>query len=302
MFAGRLLSPKPAGVAVDTAGNFRFGTPPACRNFCLRQAGSVAASRVMPSFHRPPRFAEGISVLRGNKVFALYIAALCRRIAKPLKPRCSGGGLFTGSWVFAGCLLSPKSAGVAAGATGNFRFGAPPACRNFCLHQADSVAASRVMPPFPRPPRFAEGIFRRWRIRKGREKRHIYPRATVSRFSSRASNTRAACCTRSGSFLPAEIAVPSACAIGDFLRKISHALATQRTLCVRTDVHFPSNIGAKGSRREESRIFFKISKRRRSTCGTFGNCPFPYRLPTAIPARLFQQAGVFWTHRLCVAP
>lgn len=84
------------------------------------------------------------------------------------------------------------------------------------------------------------------------------PRAQQFRvFSSRASNTRAACCTRSGSFLPAEIAVPSACAIARFRRKISHALATQRTLCVRTDVHFPSNIGAKGSRREESRIFPK---------------------------------------------
>ena len=69
--------------------------------------------------------------------------------------------------------------------------------------------------------------------------------------------------------------------------------ARLRSLRVRTDVHFPSNIGAKGSRREESRIFFKTSKRRRSRCGTFGNCPFPYRLPTAIPAYLFQQAEVF---------
>ena len=84
-----------------------------------------------------------------------------------------------------------------------------------------------------------------------------------------------------------------ACAVGRFRREISHALATQRTLCVRTDAAFPSNIGTKGSRREESRIFFKTSKRRRSRCGTFGNCPFPYRLPTAIPAYLFQQAEVF---------
>ena len=99
-----------------------------------------------------------------------------------MKPRCSGGGLFAGSWVFAGRLLSPKSAGVAAGAAGNFRFGTPPACRNFCLRQAGSVAASRGMPSFPRPPRFAEGIFYRWRIRKGREKHHISQRATASRF------------------------------------------------------------------------------------------------------------------------
>ena len=177
----------------------------------------------------------------------------CKSLETPLQRRRG----ITGSWVFAGRLLSPKPAGVAAGAAGNFRFGAPPACRNFCLHQADSVAASRVMPSFPRPPRFAEGIFYRWRIRKGRAKRQIYPRATVSRFSSRTSNTRAACCTRSGSFLPAEIAVPSACAIARFRRKISHALAAQRTLCARADATFPSNIGAKESRREESRIFPK---------------------------------------------
>ena len=69
--------------------------------------------------------------------------------------------------------------------------------------------------------------------------------------------------------------------------------ARLRSLRVRADAAFPSNIGAKGSRREESRIFFKTSKRRRSTCGTFGNCQFRYRLPTAIPAYLFQQAGVF---------
>ena len=69
--------------------------------------------------------------------------------------------------------------------------------------------------------------------------------------------------------------------------------ARLRSLRVRADAAFPSNIGTKGSRREESRIFFKTSKRRRSTCGTFGNYPFRYRLPTAIPARLFQQAGVF---------
>ena len=66
-----------------------------------------------------------------------------------------------------------------------------------------------------------------------------------------------------------------------------------RSLRVRADAAFPSNIGAKGSRREESRIFPKTSRRRRSTCGTFGNCQFRYRLPTAIPAYLFQQAGVF---------
>ena len=172
-------------------------------------------------------------------------------------------------------MLSPKPAGVAADTAGNFRFGTPPACRNFCLRQAGSVAASRVMPSFPRPPRFAEGIFRRWRIRKGRAKRHIYPRTTVSRFSSRASNTRAACCTRSGSFLPAEIAVPSACAIARFRRKISYALAAQRTLCARADAHFPSNIGAKGSRREESRIFFQNIETPQKYMRNFRKLPVP---------------------------
>ena len=58
-------------------------------------------------------------------------------------------------------------------------------------------------------------------------------------------------------YLIGELDMPPACAVGRFRREISHALATQRTLCVRTDVHFPSNIGAKGSRREESRIFPK---------------------------------------------
>ena len=159
----------------------------------------------------------------------LHIAALCRGIANPLKLRCSGGGLLAGSWVFTGRLLSPKPASVAAGAAGISGSAHRPPAATFAFPQADSVAASRVMPSFPRPPRFAEGIFYRWRIRKGRAKRHIYPRATLSRFSSRASNTHAACCTRSGSFLPAEIAVPSACAIARFRRKISHALAAQRT-------------------------------------------------------------------------
>ncbi len=117
--------------------------------FAFPQADSVAASRVMPSFPRPPRFAEGISVLRGNKVLALYIAALCRRIAEPLKLRCSGGGLLAGSWVFRGRLLSQKPAGVAAGAAGNFRFGTPPACRNFCLPSGGfscSLARNAVVP------------------------------------------------------------------------------------------------------------------------------------------------------------
>ena len=153
----------------------------------------------------------------------------CKAVETPLQRR----RVIAGSWVFAGRLLSPKPAGVAADTAGNFRFGAPPACRNFCLPSGGFGSASRVMPPFPRPPRFAEGIFRRWRIRKGRAKRQIYPRATLSRFSSRASNTRAACCTRSGSFLPAEIAVPSACAIARFRRKISHAPPTQRILVAR---------------------------------------------------------------------
>ena len=57
--------------------------------------------------------------------------------------------VITGSWVFAGRLLSPKPAGVAAGAAGNFRFGAPPACRNFCLRQARlgcNLARNAVVP------------------------------------------------------------------------------------------------------------------------------------------------------------
>ena len=160
----------------------------------------------------------------------MYIVALCRRIAKPLKPRCSGGGLLQRVGCLQGACLA-RNPQVLRQAPQEISGSAhrPPAA-TFAFPQADSVAASRVMPSFPRPPRFAEGIFYRWRIRKGRAKRHIYPRATLSRFSSRASNTRAACCTRSGSFLPAEIAIPSACAIGDFLRRISHALAARYIL------------------------------------------------------------------------
>ncbi len=57
--------------------------------------------------------------------------------------------VITGSWVFTGRLLSPKPAGIAAGAAGNFRFGAPPACRNFCLRQARlgcNLARNAVVP------------------------------------------------------------------------------------------------------------------------------------------------------------
>ena len=56
---------------------------------------------------------------------------------------------------------------------------------------------------------------------------------------------------------------------------------------------FPAISARKGADERKVGFFFKTSKRRRSTCGTFGNCPFPYRLPTAIPAYLFQQAEVF---------
>ena len=53
----------------------------------------------------------------------------CKAVETPLQRR----RVITESWVFTGRLLSSKPAGVAAGATGNFRFGASPACRNFCL-------------------------------------------------------------------------------------------------------------------------------------------------------------------------
>ena len=151
--------------------------------FAFPQADSVAASRVMPSFLRPPRFAEGISVLRGNKVLALYIAALCRGIANPLKlPVAAAAGCLQEVGCLQGACLA-RNPQVLRQAPQEISGSAhrPPAA-TFAFRQAGSVAASRVMPPFPRPPRFAEGIFRRWRIRKGRAKRHISPRATVSRF------------------------------------------------------------------------------------------------------------------------
>ena len=102
----------------------------------------------------------------------------CKAVETPLQRR----RVITESWVFAGRLLSQKPAGVAAGAAGISGSAHRPPAATFAFPQADSVAASRVMPSFPRPPRFAEGIFYRWRIRKGRAKRHISPRATVSRF------------------------------------------------------------------------------------------------------------------------
>ena len=134
----------------------------------------------MPSFPHPPRFAEEISVFWGNKV--LHIAALCRGITKSLKPRCNGGGLLQRVGCLQGACLA-RNPQVLRQAPQEISGSAhrPPAA-TFAFRQAGSVAASRVMPPFPRPPRFAEGIFRRWRIRKGRAKRHISPRATVSRF------------------------------------------------------------------------------------------------------------------------
>ena len=189
MFAGRLLSPKPASVAAGAAGISGSAHRPPAATFAFPQADSVAASRVMPSFPRPPRFAEGISVLRGksifwiDKVLALYIAALCRGIANPLKlPVAAAAGCLQEVGCLQGACLA-RNPQVLRQAPQEISGSAhrPPAA-TFAFRQAGSVAASRVMPPFPRPPRFAEGIFRRWRIRKGRAKRHISPRATVSRF------------------------------------------------------------------------------------------------------------------------
>ena len=189
VFAGRLLSPKPASVAAGAAGISGSAHRPPAATFAFPQADSVAASRVMPSFPRPPRFAEGISVLRGksifwiDKVLALYIAALCRGIANPLKlPVAAAAGCLQEVGCLQGACLA-RNPQVLRQAPQEISGSAhrPPAA-TFAFRQAGSVAASRVMPPFPRPPRFAEGIFRRWRIRKGRAKRHISPRATVSRF------------------------------------------------------------------------------------------------------------------------
>jgi hypothetical protein len=57
----------------------------------------------------------------------------------------------------------------------------PPAA-TFAFVKRGSVATSRGMPSFPSPTRFAEGVFYRWKIRKGRAKLHISPRTTASRF------------------------------------------------------------------------------------------------------------------------
>ena len=99
-----------------------------------------------------------------------------------MKLRYSGGGLLQEVGCLQGACLA-RNPQVLRQAPQEISGSAhrPPAA-TFAFRQAGSVAASRVMPPFPRPPRFAEGIFRRWRIRKGRAKRHISPRATVSRF------------------------------------------------------------------------------------------------------------------------
>ena len=109
-----------------------------------------------------------------------------RGIANPLKLRCSGGGLRIACRELGICLQhvcltrTPQAPRQASQETSGSAH-RPPAA-TFAFPQADSVAASRVMPSFPRPPRFAEGIFYRWRIRKGRAKLHISPRATTSRF------------------------------------------------------------------------------------------------------------------------
>ena len=52
LLAARLLRSNPAGAAAGVAGNFRFGAPPACRNFCLRQARlgcNLARNAAVPS-------------------------------------------------------------------------------------------------------------------------------------------------------------------------------------------------------------------------------------------------------------
>ena len=89
MFAGRLLSPKPAGVAAGAAENFRFGAPPACRNFCLRQARlgcNLARNAVVPSsatfcgrnilpLENPERTGE-TPHLPARNTFALFVASV----------------------------------------------------------------------------------------------------------------------------------------------------------------------------------------------------------------------------------
>ena len=112
----------------------------------------------------PPRFARGI--------------------ASPLKLRCSGGGLRFACRELGICLQrvclarTPQAPRQASQETSAHR---PPAA-TFAFRRAGSFATSRGMPSFPCLSRFAEGVFYRWKIRKGRAKLHIPARATASRF------------------------------------------------------------------------------------------------------------------------
>ena len=114
----------------------------------------------------PPHFAKGI--------------------ATPLKLRCSGGGLRIACRELGICLQrvcldrTPQAPRQASQETSGSAH-RPPAA-TFAFRRAGSVVVSRGVSPYPYPSRFAEGVFYRWKIRKGRAKLHISPRATTSRF------------------------------------------------------------------------------------------------------------------------
>ena len=114
----------------------------------------------------PPRFARGI--------------------ASPLKLRCSGGGLRFACRELGICLQrvcldrTPQAPRQALQETSGSAH-RPPAA-TFAFRRAGSVVVSRGVSPYPYPSRFAEGVFYRWKIRKGRAKLHISPRTTASRF------------------------------------------------------------------------------------------------------------------------
>ena len=89
MFAGRFLNSKPADASAGAAGNFRFGAPLACRNFCLPLGGLgclLARSAVVPSsvpfcgrnilpLENPKRTGE-TSHLPARNSFAFFVASV----------------------------------------------------------------------------------------------------------------------------------------------------------------------------------------------------------------------------------
>ena len=86
--------------------------------------------------------------------------------------------------------------------------------------------------------------------------------------------------------------MPPACIVGGSVGKL-HTRRRRGALFAHGLMRIFSALSErKGADERKGRTFPK-HRNSEKYMGTFGNCPFRYRLPTAIPVCLFQQAGVF---------